>query len=392
MNLIVDNQIVRTATGDDTPTLSEAWWNVSAFAGKKARLEVIDNTRSEDRGYILVDDIKFAAKMPIVYIRDGFMPPITVSQRRVLNHAIQHAIDNRVRETGYEGYGIQNDALIDATNKISWRMIQPDFDHMPGQSAQSLAQQIKVAADEVITKLGFEPNSILTQRLHAQAISDWVRTHFTFDDEWVKFNSTPEYWKLPYAERERHFGLAGILNMDVPKCVCAGFANSTVDLAKLLNIKCYKATGYQRWGMSFKDGWPKTATHIWVIFEWPDGFMVPADNSISSCPLEVARKMKGQCRHPVSLPLQTEEWGIFLAFQYSHDDLTPGLQQGKQDIYSLNAASFSDWQSWDISELGPTEVYYQCLDLAVFVQYLEIYTGAMAISSAAKRHFWPQAG
>lgn len=59
MNLVVDNQIVHTATGYDLPALSEALWDVSALVGKKAHLEVVDSTASPQRGYILIDDIQF---------------------------------------------------------------------------------------------------------------------------------------------------------------------------------------------------------------------------------------------------------------------------------------------------------------------------------------------
>lgn len=59
MNLVVDNQIVASATGNDTPVLSDAWWNVAGFLGRKAHLEVVDRTTSTQRGYIIVDDIRF---------------------------------------------------------------------------------------------------------------------------------------------------------------------------------------------------------------------------------------------------------------------------------------------------------------------------------------------
>ena len=59
LNLVVDGKIERTATGDGTANLSEKSWDVSALVGKKARLEIIDDTVSDQRGYVLVDDIAF---------------------------------------------------------------------------------------------------------------------------------------------------------------------------------------------------------------------------------------------------------------------------------------------------------------------------------------------
>ncbi len=59
VNLVVDGQVLRTASGNGLPSLSNVVWDVSALAGKKARLEIIDNSASPNRGYILVDDIAF---------------------------------------------------------------------------------------------------------------------------------------------------------------------------------------------------------------------------------------------------------------------------------------------------------------------------------------------
>ena len=59
LNLVVDGQVIRTATGNGTPNLSEVSWDVSALVGKKARLEIVDSTSSAQRGYVLVDDIAF---------------------------------------------------------------------------------------------------------------------------------------------------------------------------------------------------------------------------------------------------------------------------------------------------------------------------------------------
>jgi len=59
VNLIVDGEVVRTATGNDTDALDWAAWDVGEFAGKTAQIQIVDQN-TEDRGYILVDQITFS--------------------------------------------------------------------------------------------------------------------------------------------------------------------------------------------------------------------------------------------------------------------------------------------------------------------------------------------
>ncbi len=67
VNLVIDGQVVRTETGDSSPQLLEREWDVAEFAGKKAQIEIVDSSQSEDRGYVLVDDIRFLGDtLPLV--------------------------------------------------------------------------------------------------------------------------------------------------------------------------------------------------------------------------------------------------------------------------------------------------------------------------------------
>ena len=55
LNLIVDGKIARSETGNDSAELTPASWDVYAFTGKTAHLEVVDATANEKRGYIMAD-------------------------------------------------------------------------------------------------------------------------------------------------------------------------------------------------------------------------------------------------------------------------------------------------------------------------------------------------
>jgi sucrose-6-phosphate hydrolase SacC (GH32 family) len=58
-NLIVDGEVVRSATGANSDALDWAAWDVREFAGRDARIEIVDRTTGE-WGHILVDQITFS--------------------------------------------------------------------------------------------------------------------------------------------------------------------------------------------------------------------------------------------------------------------------------------------------------------------------------------------
>jgi uncharacterized protein (DUF608 family) len=58
LNLVVDGEVVRTATGEGTERLAPRNWDVADLRGRSARLEIVDE-QSGDWGHVNVDQIEF---------------------------------------------------------------------------------------------------------------------------------------------------------------------------------------------------------------------------------------------------------------------------------------------------------------------------------------------
>lgn len=60
VNLLIDGEVVRSASGDNTTQMKWAGWDVSEFAGQTAQIQVNDNYTAGDVGYLNVDHIVFS--------------------------------------------------------------------------------------------------------------------------------------------------------------------------------------------------------------------------------------------------------------------------------------------------------------------------------------------
>jgi hypothetical protein len=59
VNLIVDGTVYRTATGNNSATMSPVDWDVHSLIGHTAEIQVVDNSTSSTWGHIILDQIMF---------------------------------------------------------------------------------------------------------------------------------------------------------------------------------------------------------------------------------------------------------------------------------------------------------------------------------------------
>lgn len=63
INLVVDDQVVRTATGENSDIMVESSWDVTDLAGKTARIEIVDEPiEGNGWAHIGIDRIEFRDK------------------------------------------------------------------------------------------------------------------------------------------------------------------------------------------------------------------------------------------------------------------------------------------------------------------------------------------
>jgi sucrose-6-phosphate hydrolase SacC (GH32 family) len=62
VNLVVDGEVVRTATGPHAGNMDWVTWDVRDLAGRDARIEIVDGSSSGDWGHLMVDSVVFSSR------------------------------------------------------------------------------------------------------------------------------------------------------------------------------------------------------------------------------------------------------------------------------------------------------------------------------------------
>jgi len=240
INLFVDGQIVRTATGKNNEQLEWTFWGVQEFEGKRAKIQIVDEF-SGGWGHINIDQIELADER-----RAGPVGPIEELPdygSMVLTHSKKGASLEKTRE------------FIEAVGQRQTKLHTEENVAYPATERRSTA----IAADTVVL-MPHEPRAFFF-------ILAWYFPNHEHGHEYAnRFNDAPEVARYVHDNWSRLTG-------ETAEWYKAYYVNSTLPrwlLFRLHSTACNLATGTCQWWKSGRFwAWEGvgccagTCTHVW---------------------------------------------------------------------------------------------------------------------------------
>ncbi len=354
LNLVVDGKIMRTETGNNSSELIQKSWDVSQLVGKKARFEVVDISKSTERGYVMVDEIRYATphtkevreawnNASSWTDHDGKTLLLTEQQLHFFN-----SVNNICGDLSFlpeKSFGISEGQLRQCMLRVSQRVIEPDLDHVPMEDAALLSRKIADGIDNdvipyLFKNLNIHSNENLMAFLHYQSIIDYMRTHAWFDSHNAQHLERYQYVD---SGNDKRAGVQGFIDQDELITICGPLNWAACELSALGGYSnMLKIEGFVRQsGNAILPPADNIAPwHSWVSLRLPDGSICHADPTIARINLKVARKRNGFIFNPHSLPLSRWERGLFIATHWANRSPVIGVIKNSENVKRLWTAKF----------------------------------------------------
>jgi len=318
------------AMGPETATaLGRVEWNISklAAAGSLVRIRIHDGTNN---GFAAVAGIgetppapapaasekeaKETPSKPNPFAPDEFGDEYFISsdvERRIVQSYAALSLAYYPEESKRPIKGASS-VLREIETRIGARMIEPDFDHVPGMTKEFLAAKIKKEVFKILAEEKIDPKSIEGQRCLARGVCDWVRSHLIYNQALMPNPSTGKY-DYPNEVLRRFWTTDLLLKESSLFVVCAGTTRVTKDLSSLTGLNCEIVLGFYRF---YGNTTASQRDHGWVvyIFEGPDGRreFCPADNAQALVLLSRARAFRQVPPNPFCLPNGKTALSLFM--------------------------------------------------------------------------------
>jgi hypothetical protein len=352
LNVVVDNKIVASATGNGTPNLSDVSLDLTAHLGKTARLEIVDSTTSNERGYILVDDIQFgnAIKNTGIGWRDRTIEPFFI-----LRTKLWQGIDFRNGESPFPFELSEND-IQRAIDAVVVAMRAPDMALPPvdERSVEHIAARIVAKVDATIAALNLpKVNTFTRQWLVAESVCHWVQVNLRYDHPFAEYLGKKGGWGgISPIEMKQKIISSEILSSSRPATVCWGLAVTTRDIARAAKLRCDFTNGNYR-GLGNSASKQDERNHSVVSFLFDGGFVVPADVTDVICDYQNNNKrfVNKKTNSWSILPRHSETWELYLATFNSDVGQSMTISDDKQNVHLLLQIPYSDWASRDTTYL-----------------------------------------
>lgn len=278
LNLVVDAQVVRTETGDDTPEFRRACWDVSDLIGKKAHFEIVDSTQATARGYVMVDAIRLT-DFPIFQER--------VTGQNAFFCFSQEDTAGRAFQTLYATpEGRNQRALTDVCVDRLTERLALGVGKVDRKDLKQCALLVRTEIDRILSL--YQVKDALTKQLiAANACSAFAALLTTYDTELAdQIESRP----LSYTDHANFMRRPEVV-LQRGKAVCSGIAALEQSFALAcqdLGLECLVANGSTR----HPDNTPYTTTnHSWTLYYMADkNLWAPSDTTRALNTLKAAKK------------------------------------------------------------------------------------------------------
>jgi sucrose-6-phosphate hydrolase SacC (GH32 family) len=194
MNLIIDGEIVRTATGTNvvpggSEHLDQTNWNVKAFKGKKARIQIVDK-RTAGWGHINVDNIVLTNQSKLEF---DYHIDFTITDKYI-NFPVKTGAAKSWITLEVEGEEVRQFDIELSTNPDFWTYLETE--QFIGKNARIIIDRSDAEAINALRSLSQSAYFVGEENLYSETLRPQL--HFSAKRGWLNDSNGMVYYNGTY--------------------------------------------------------------------------------------------------------------------------------------------------------------------------------------------------